>query len=371
MGYGPLSPNTEGIYRFQIFSSLAYGCRGIQYFTFTSQAWYGEALIYGRNHNQPWGTRTEKYYLAQKVNKDVMTLAPLLMNLTSGSVSHTGTLPALPANFIGLIPAVDIETFGGLDGFYVDAITGGNCVLGNFVDGVGRTYLMFVNENYVTNRTFTVTLDPVNVAGLGRVDKSTGQLVLAYVRSPGQYTMSLPLAAGDGELFKVLLDTNAPSAPTNLQGTPQSPKAIALTWNAASDPQSGVAHYCIYRDDVQVATTTSLSFTNTGLLPGTSYSFKVTAVNGEGLESDPSAPVSVGTLVILQPMIQNIEVTNGQVLVRWTSIAEADYQLQKATLLGNPVWTNVGGPVQATASETSAGEALGANATFYRVRVLP
>lgn len=371
LGYGPLSPNTEGIYRFQIFSSLAYGCRGIQYFTFTSQAWYGEALIYARNQNQPWGTRTDKWYLARNVNKDVMTLAPLLMNLTSWSVSHAGTLPTLPAGFIGAIPAVDIETFSGLDGFYVDAITGGNCVLGSFVDGLGRTYLMFVNEDYVTNRTLTVTLDSVNVAGLGRVDKSNGKLVLAYVRSPGNYTMSLPLTAGDGELFKVLLDTNAPSVVANLQGTPQSPKAIALTWNAAPDPQSGVAHYCIYRDDVQMATTPALSFTNTGLLPGTSYSFKVTAVNGEGLESDPSAPVSVSTLVIPQPMIQSIEVTNGQVLIRWTSIAEADYQLQKTPSLGMPNWTHVGGPVHATASETSASEALGVDAAFYRVRVLP
>lgn len=371
MGYTPPSPNTEGIYRFQIFSSLAYGCRGIQYFTFTSQQFSGEALIYGRNQNQPWGTRKGKWYLAQKVNKEVMTLAPLLMNLTSWSVSHAGTLPTLPAGFIGVIPAVDIETFTGLDGFYVDAITGGNCVLGSFVDGLGCTYLMFVNENYVTNRTFTVTLDSVNVAGLGRVDKTTGKLALAYVRSPGNYTMSLPLTTGDGELFKVLLDTNAPAAPTNLQGEALGAKTIRLTWDVASDPQSGIAHYCLYRDDVLVATNTSLSFTNTGLLPGTSYAFKVSAVNGEGLESDPSAPAVVGTPAIPQPTISSIVVSNSQVTVRWDSVIGTDYQLEKTTDLINPAWTNASGLLNATATETSASEALGGDTTFYRVQVLP
>lgn len=371
MGYGPLSPNTEGIYRFQIFSSLAYGCRGIQYFTYTSQQFSGEAQIYGRNQNQPWGTRTAKWYLAQKVNKDVMTLAPLLMNLTSWSVSHAGTLPTLPPSFVGLIPSVDVETFSGLDGFYVDAITGGNCVLGSFVDGLGRTYLMFVNENYVTNRTFTVTLDATNVAGLGRVDKSTGKLVLAYVRTPGNYTMSLPLAAGDGELFKVLLDTNAPTAPTNLQGEALGAKTVHLTWDAASDPQSGVSHYCLYRDDVLIATNTSVAFTNTGLLPATSYSFRVSAVNGEGLESEPSAAISVSTEPVLPPMIRGIELTNGLIHVRWNSVRDAKYQLQKTTNLSHPDWLSVGQPLTATETEMWASEALSAGATYYRVRVLP
>jgi chitodextrinase len=371
LGYGPLSPNTEGIYRFQIFSSLAYGCRGIQYFTFTSQAWYGEALIYGRNHNQPWGTRTAKWYLAQKVNQDIMALAPLLMNLTSWSVSHAGTLPTLPANFAGLIPNVDIETFSGLDGFYVDAITGGNCVLGSFVDGLGRAYLMFVNEDYVANRTLTVTLDALNVAGLGRVDKSTGKLALAYARSPGQYTMSLPLAAGDGELFKVLLDTNAPSAPANLQGEAQSAKTIHLTWDAASDPQSGIAHYCVYRDGVQVGTSSSLSFTNTGLLSGTTYTYRVGAVNGEGLESAQSSPISVSTPVVPRPTIHSIVVASGTVTVAWQSMIGASYQLLKAVNLSAEDWTNAGVPVTATATELSASEPQGTGPVFYRVRVLP
>jgi hypothetical protein len=300
-----------------------------------------------------------------------MTLAPTLMKLTSWSVCHAGTLPKLPANFSGLIPSVDIETFSGLDGFYVDAITGGNCVLGQFVDAAYRTYLMFVNEDYVSNRTFTVTLDAANVAGLGRVDKTTRKLVLAYVARPGGNTLSLPLAAGDGELFKVLLDTNAPTVPASLQATAQSPSAVQLTWNASSDPQSGVAHYCIYRDEVQVGTSTSLSFTHSGLRAGTDYSYKVSAVNGEGLESAPAGPVSVSTPAVPRPIIKRVEVTNGVVTVIWEAVIGTTYQLLKTEDLGNPSWTNVGPPVAAPATQTSASEPQGVGSTFYRVRVLP
>jgi len=258
-----------------------------------------------------------------------------------------------------------------LDGFYVDSITGGNCVLGNFVDASYRTYLMFMNEDYVSSRTFTITLDATHVAGLGRVDKTTGKLVLAYVRPPSNYTMSLPLSAGNGELFKVLLDTNAPTVPANLQGVAESPTTVRLTWNAASDPQSGIAHYCLYRDNVEVGTSTSLAFTNIGLLPATSYSYKVAAVNGEGLESGQSSPISVSTAAVERPKITRITATNGQVTVTWSSVIGANYQLLKTPDLGDTNWTSVGSPTNATGTEVSAGELLGVGSTLYRVRVLP
>jgi len=365
------SPNTEGIYRFQIFSALAYGFRGVLYFTYTTQTEGNDyALSYYRNQSGTWGTPTSKYAVARSVNQEVMKLAPTLMKLSSWSICHAGTVPTLPAG-VTYVPLEDRETFSGLDGFYVDAIAGGNCVLGNFVNAIGRTYLMFVNENYVSNRTFTVTLDSVNVTGLGRVDKTTGKLVLAYRRTPGNYTMSLPLTAGNGELFKVLLDTNAPTVPGNLQGTPQSSTAIKLTWNASSDPQSGIDHYVIYRDNVEVGTSSSLVFTNTGLLPATGYSFKLAAVNGEGLESAPTSPVPVNTLNVPSPRISRIELTNGLVTVTWESVIGGDYQLLKSTNLISTNWTKVGGVVNANSTEASASDSQGAESSFYRVRVLP
>jgi chitodextrinase len=172
-------------------------------------------------------------------------------------------------------------------------------------------------------------------------------------------------------LFKVLLDTNAPSAPANLQGEAQSAKTIHLTWDAASDPQSGIAHYCVYRDGVQVGTSSSLSFTNTGLLSGTTYTYRVGAVNGEGLESAQSSPISVSTPVVPRPTIHSIVVASGTVTVAWQSMIGASYQLLKAVNLSAEDWTNAGVPVTATATELSASEPQGTGPVFYRVRVLP
>ena len=82
-------------------------------------------------------------------------------------------------------------------------------VYGNFTDESGKTYMMFTNKDYVNTRNFTISLNYGSSSlynGLGRVDKDTGNLDL--VSTPGN-TLSLPLAAGDGELFKILNDTTA------------------------------------------------------------------------------------------------------------------------------------------------------------------
>jgi hypothetical protein len=54
--------------------------------------------------------------------------------------------------------------------------------------------------------------------------------------------------------------------------------------------ESGIDYYYIYRDGVEVGTSTSAFYSDTGLLEQTSYTYKVSAVNGEGLESNQSAP---------------------------------------------------------------------------------
>jgi chitodextrinase len=90
-------------------------------------------------------------------------------------------------------------------------------------------------------------------------------------------------------------DTTPPTVPTGLGATATSPTRVNLTWGASSDPESGVASYNIYRDGAQVGSSTSTSFTDTGVQGGTTYSYQVSAVNGEGLESGRSAAANVTT----------------------------------------------------------------------------
>ncbi len=83
-------------------------------------------------------------------------------------------------------------------------------------------------------------------------------------------------------------DTTPPSPPGGLRSTAVSQSRIDLSWDASSDPESGVSYYKIYRDGSQFDTSVSTSYSNIGLNGGTMYSYEVSAVNGQGLESGRS-----------------------------------------------------------------------------------
>ena len=91
-------------------------------------------------------------------------------------------------------------------------------------------------------------------------------------------------------------DITPPSVPTGLAATAASQTQIDLSWTAASDAESGVASYNIYRGGIKVGSTGGLSFSDTGLTEGTGYTYEVSAVNGAGLEGPKSNPVTQSTL---------------------------------------------------------------------------
>ena len=108
--------------------------------------------------------------------------------------------------------------------------------------------------------------------------------------------------------------TPAPSQPDlgayeNAYGSPQAPlpvsnltvqsksNSVELNWNAVKTSLSGSAdatgiEYHIYKSNDRVGKTDKTSFTVTGLTNGTSYSFKVLAMNSSGVESIASKTVS-------------------------------------------------------------------------------
>lgn len=90
-------------------------------------------------------------------------------------------------------------------------------------------------------------------------------------------------------------DATPPTVPEDLRTTAVESTRVELAWSASSDPESGVDHYRVFRDGSGVATTDSTSFSDGGLEPGTTYSYRVSAVNGDGLESDRSDSTTVTT----------------------------------------------------------------------------
>ncbi|NUP50347.1 MAG: cellulase family glycosylhydrolase [Catenulispora sp.] len=89
-------------------------------------------------------------------------------------------------------------------------------------------------------------------------------------------------------------DTTPPTAPTQVAVTGTTSTSATLSWTAATD-DVGVAGYNVYRGGTLAGTTTTTSFTDTGLTPSTAYSYTVKAFDAAGNTSSASAAVTATT----------------------------------------------------------------------------
>ena len=100
--------------------------------------------------------------------------------------------------------------------------------------------------------------------------------------------------SGLGTPFGIGGFTPPPTQPTGLSAIDASESQINLSWTASTDNLS-VSSYHIYRNGVQVATTASTSYNDTGLSPNTSYSYSVTAYDTVNNASPASTSTSATT----------------------------------------------------------------------------
>ncbi|MBB6695531.1 fibronectin type III domain-containing protein [Cohnella xylanilytica] len=94
----------------------------------------------------------------------------------------------------------------------------------------------------------------------------------------------------------VFEDLTPPAAPAGLTASAASSRSIDLRWNASSDGDSGMKGYRLLDEDGTVlAETYGTSYSVSGLVPQTSYSFRVQAIDRAGNVSAPSEPASAAT----------------------------------------------------------------------------
>jgi hypothetical protein len=86
----------------------------------------------------------------------------------------------------------------------------------------------------------------------------------------------------------------APVPVSGITETSAGPNSIAMQWNVPYYPY-GIANYNIYRNGVLVGTSTTTSFTDTGLTADTAYTYTVTTTDTTGAVSSPSAATSLTT----------------------------------------------------------------------------
>lgn len=122
-------------------------------------------------------------------------------------------------------------------------------------------------------------------------------LLLIALLGAGNF-LSTALAATGNQFtvgLSVVADSTPPSVPLGLSATAISSSQINLSWSASTD-NVAVAGYVVYRNASPIATTTSLTYADTGLVASTLYSYTVNAFDASGNYSGLSSSASATTL---------------------------------------------------------------------------
>jgi chitodextrinase len=170
----------------------------------------------------------------------------------------------------------------------------------------------------------------------------------------------------------LVCDVTAPSAPTNLVAGGFNPTTINLTWTAATD-NIGVTNYLVFRDTLPspIASVVGTAFSDTGLTPLSSHSYRVLALDGAGnlsgfsntatanTPADTTAPSSPGNLTAVGS-------TSTTINLSWTASSD------NVGVVGYQVFRDGGSVAIATVSTTSFSDTgLGVGSTHtYTVKAI-
>lgn len=134
--------------RLQMYTNLAYGAQGLQYFTYwcpTPGTWdFHDAPI--AEH----GTRTAIYDLVKSMNEELQSRAGVFMGSKVVGVYHTGEASTLPAGtrpLTGYNPPLKTLSIGD------------SGVLVSFLENGKWKYVMFVNRSYEVGVDYTIDFD--------------------------------------------------------------------------------------------------------------------------------------------------------------------------------------------------------------------
>jgi fibronectin type 3 domain-containing protein len=98
------------------------------------------------------------------------------------------------------------------------------------------------------------------------------------------------------------VDKTPPSVPAVPAVSTVSGTGVTLAWTASTD-NVGVAGYNIYRNGLLVAQSANTTYADTGLTPGLTYSYTLSAFDAQGNASEQSSPLSVLTIDTTPPTV--------------------------------------------------------------------
>jgi hypothetical protein len=96
-------------------------------------------------------------------------------------------------------------------------------------------------------------------------------------------------------------DSEAPTIPAPFSVTPIASTQIDIVWGTSTD-NTAVVGYQLFRDSLQIATTTLVSFSDTGLTASTTYAYNVIAFDAFGNFSTSSVTLATTTFALPPPL---------------------------------------------------------------------
>lgn len=121
----------------------------------------------------------------------------------------------------------------------------------------------------------------------------------------------IALSCGGDDSPGVVADTVSPSAPLNLLVSNITGTSALLSWDAATD-NVGVSSYRVYENGILAESDLiARSFSPTGLMQGSDYSYYVTAIDSAGNESSASNTTTFRTLeapLVFEPTLSEMGV---------------------------------------------------------------
>jgi hypothetical protein len=165
--------------RFLVFTTLAYGGRGISYFTYWGPTNYGGLYQDGKP--------SALLIPVAELNREIAKFGPALMKLDSTAVYHTGSLPC------GTQPIPPDAP--------VQIVSPGDFVLGLFGNSGVTTAFMIVNRDYSSESRGSVKFASPGVI-VEELDRRTGKW--SKGERPGRDgLLQVQLNPGDGRLFRI------------------------------------------------------------------------------------------------------------------------------------------------------------------------
>ncbi len=300
-----------------------------------------------------WGLANTSQWL--NVSATVGTLAAGASTTVTVSLNTTliGT-NFLIGNYFGNIPIFDF-TDGMAENREFDLYVGnGGFETGDFTDW------SFIGN---TNQNITLAADDGDVAGSNALDPNVPDELFVHSGLYGGYfgqsnavssdaILSQTVATKAGQRYLVSFWLTCVAR----NGT-NTPNNFTAKWNNSS---------LFSKTNLNPFGWTNMQYIVTATGASTPLAFAFLQLPGAfGLDD-----VTVET--VPPPVFQSASVSHGAITLTWSSFSNVSYQVQSATNLVNPNWTNVAMPITATGNVMSASESVGsAPRQFYRVILLP